>query len=311
MYKMLRKCEIMGYKTIYDAINKSINDNNGIMIGKIGSIELMLIFQTLLILLNISKDYNDKLVYEAINTAGLYPEKKDVFIKFTKLYLESIKNIDIMASWNDNIIKIEEYIWNEYININSNHNIRELVDLKSLEPYYTTSNYWWQNLYKNKTILIISPFVRSIQKQLEYPRRNYVWCGQWDNFWDKSIHFKFIKFPHPLNLLDDNIKSQYPNNMFDIITLFKNKITDIGHFDIALLGIGCYSIILASYIKMELKKSSYHLGGGLQIMFGVYGNRWLNNDNPLFKKLFNEYWIRPTGDEIPKYYINQENAAYF
>ncbi len=74
-------------------------------------------------------------------------------------------------------------------------------------------------------------------------------------------------------------------------------------FDVCLLGCGAYGMPLAAFIKSKLQKTAIHIGGSLQLFFGIKGNRWENpeygiwatNDIGRYPKLFNEYWIRPYG----------------
>ena len=309
-YYKQRQCGEQGHQYIYNQIKNSIENNKPIFIGKIGSIELQLIHQTIIIEQKTINDYMLNLRYEVTNASGLYPDNNDTYKLFVNDYLESIKQLDILASWNDNILPVEEWIYKLFINPKLSID-KGIVDLTSFESFYTESKYWWQHLFKNKTILIISPFTDSITKQLS--KRNDVWIGKWNNFWDESINFKYIKFPHPYYTQSPLIQSTYPKHYKYLINDFKNKIKEIGQFDIALIGTGCYSILLGSYIKKELNRSAFHLGGGLQMMFGVYGNRWFQNGNMsnFFKQYINENWSRPTKDETPTGYKKQENGCYF
>jgi len=313
-FRAIRNCNESGHKYLYDAIKHSIMDNKPIVIGKIGAIELQIIYQTILISKKLLDNYHPQIRYEAINTAGMHPPNNNTFSIFTQVFLESIKEMNVLASWNDNLLQMEEMIWNQFINpIPMSKEIKGVVDLTSLESFYTTPDNWWQNLYKNKTILIISPFTKSISGQLEYPQRDKVWSGKWNNFWDKSITFKYITFSHPYATLSKEEQDKYPKSFNDVIEKYKKEINLIGDFDIALVGAGCYSISLCSYIKSQCQRSAFHLGGGLQMMFGVYGNRWFQNGNTseFFKQYMNINWVRPSGDEVPEGFKKQENGAYF
>lgn len=153
---------------------------------------------------------------DGINVVGIHPNTKDGFINFVKIYLQSIKSMNIIASWNERLINIEEYIWSNYISNNKKVNeILGIVELMSLESFYTNKQYWWQNLYENKTILIISPFTKSIQKQLD--NRENVWQGRRSGFWSNNIKFKFIKFPHPYNISSSNDKLNYPVSTYELV----------------------------------------------------------------------------------------------
>ena len=60
-------------------------------------------------------------------------------------------------------------------------------------------------------------------------------------------------------------------------------------FDIALLGCGGYGHPLCNYIYTKLNKSAIcHVGGGLQLLFGVIGKRWEGDQSEIqaiFKKI--------------------------
>ena len=128
---------------------------------------LLIIYQFIAIIQNKIVDFSPDIKREGCLTAGIYPSSKEGFIIFVNKYLEAIKSMNILASWNDRILEFEEYIWNNYISKDKISNgisngILGIVELTSLESFYTESKYWWQNLYENKTILIITPFVKSL-----------------------------------------------------------------------------------------------------------------------------------------------------
>ena len=318
-YKSSRKCNEEGYKFIYESIKKTIIEpSNKIMIGKIGANELLIIYQFIAIIQNKIVDFSPDIKREGCLTAGIYPSSKEGFIIFVNKYLEAIKSMNILASWNDRILEFEEYIWNNYISKDKISNgisngILGIVELTSLESFYTESKYWWQNLYENKTILIITPFVKSIQTQLDLSKRDKVWRGKWQGFWSNTINFKYVKFPHPYYISNKEDKDSYPQSLELLMQKYNAEIDAIGDFDIALVGTGAYSILLCDYIKRIKKKNSFHLGGGLQMMCGVYGHRWEPsfNNSSFLKEYINDAWIRPLPEEIPPMYNAQENGAYF
>ena len=66
---------------------------------------------------------------------------------------------------------------------------------------------------------------------------------------------------------------------------------------------------LAAYIRGNLSRSAIYVGGGLQLMFGITGSRWLGR--PDMKPLVNEFWVRPSASETPVNAIQFERASYF
>jgi hypothetical protein len=75
-------------------------------------------------------------------------------------------------------------------------------------------------------------------------------------------------------------------------------------FDIAIIGAGAWSLPLATHAK-ELGKIGLHLGGTLNLLFGIRGGRFEQ------RGFYNEHWIRPIEKERPKNHQLMENSAYW
>jgi hypothetical protein len=83
-------------------------------------------------------------------------------------------------------------------------------------------------------------------------------------------------------------------------------------FDVALLSCGGYGMPLCNFIKNDLKKSAIYVGGGLQLLFGVIGQRWLTH--PTILEIIKENdtkFIRPSGDEIVNNNGSVERGCYW
>ena len=97
--------------------------------------------------------------------------------------------------------------------------------------------------------------------------------------------------------------------MSDLV-LFSLMISEIDSldFDVALIAAGAFSYPLAAYVKKR-GKIGIHCGGGLQLYFGIMGNRW--NNSPEILKYVNSAWVRPSEDEKPRSAEQIENACYW
>lgn len=100
----------------------------------------------------------------------------------------------------------------------------------------------------------------------------------------------------------------FNSNYFDSLNIMKEKIDNL-QFDIALIGCGSYGLPLGSFVKSYKKKSVVHLGGCLQILFGIMGNRWHSNQRIM--KFFNENWVRPSESERTKNFNLVEGGCYW
>ena len=98
------------------------------------------------------------------------------------------------------------------------------------------------------------------------------------------------------------------HNWFEALDYMKREV-DNTEFDIALIGCGAYGMPLAAHCK-DIGKKAIHLGGALQLLFGIRGSRWEDNSYEQ-KNLMNDYWVRPLPSERPVEANAVENACYW
>ena len=224
------------------------------------------------------------IVDNMIINAGFFPEDKKLLFKYGNLVLSDLPQIDILGSW----INFEHYI--AHLLANS-----KTIPLKDLEPYFHSDP--WSSCLEGKKVLVIHPFEESILKQ--YSKRELLFKNQ-------SIlpNFTLITIKAVQSIAHEKVPF---NNWFEAFDSMRKQI-DETDFDIALIGAGAYGMPLAAYIKKTGKKA-VHLGGALQILFGIKGKRWENNE--AFKSLINEHWVYPLAYEIPDNAKMVEDGCYW
>ena len=79
---------------------------------------------------------------------------------------------------------------------------------------------------------------------------------------------------------------------------------ETGDYDVALVGAGAWSLPLVAHAK-RIGKKGMHLGGALQLLFGIKGGRFDSWG------VYNEHWIRPLDRERPANHREMENGAYW
>ena len=237
--------------------------------------------------------WEDKLLNLMQSNAGFFPANHENAIKFGRLMLEDTKLLDILGVW------MEDYI---ALNAFYPANLK-FVHVSSLEPFWAKIN--WTMALESKRVLVIHPFAELIESQYRNKREQ---LGLLPLFELKTI--KAVQ-----SIGGYNVQFQ---NWFEALHYMEEEI-DKADFDVALLGCGAYGFPLAAYIKRKGKKA-VHLGGALQLLFGIRGKRW---EDPNFgvvgwglKKgsylaLMNEYWVRPDRKNTPKNADKVEGACYW
>ena len=175
------------------------------------------------------------------------------------------------------------------------------VKPRVLEPRFADVYHYepWSAALEGKTVLIIHPFEESIRSQ--YARRRQVWPDA--RMLPDFAELKTVKVPI-------SAVGRHPHRDFlETLEVLQQAVEAAQPFDVALMGCGGYGLPLAAYIRGNLSRSAIYVGGGLQLMFGITGSRWLGR--PDMKPLVNEFWVRPSASETPVNAIQFERASYF
>jgi hypothetical protein len=218
------------------------------------------------------------------NNAGFFPADREYVKRFAQLMIDDMRDIDILGTW----IKQELHFKDDLKNVKK-------VLLRDLEPFHHTDP--WTTALEGKKILVVHPFEKTILHQ--YEKRKLLFS---DHRFLPDFRLRTIRAVQTIAAS----KSPFPT-WFDALEHMKGEIAK-SDFDIALLGCGAYGFPLAAYIK-RMGKKAVHIGGALQILFGIKGSRWEQWE--FYSKMMNEHWIKPLPDDYPPGYASVEGGCYW
>ncbi len=239
--------------------------------------------------------WNEKGLNFFSNNAGFFPLEEDYLFRFGELMVNDSKSLDVLGSWLD----MEDRV------VGNNKKLKR-VSLLCMEPYW--ANIPWTRALKGKKVLVVHPFANLIEKQYN-ERRTHLFKNP-----DVLPEFELKTLQAVQSIGGYGGKF---NTWFDALHYMEEEI-DKRDYDIALIGCGAYGFPLAAHVKRKRKKA-IHLGGALQLLFGIKGRRWeipnyggdiLGRKNP-YPALFNEYWCRPGEDVKPAKADKVEGACYW
>lgn len=257
------------------------------MASRLGSVELGCIIDFLKKKICGHTCYRDKTVRAMMNNAGFFPGHETSLDRFCALMLDDLTNVDALGTWN---INLEDFLVNRFCN-----NSAALMVLGALDPFFVDSP--WSAQLENKKVLVIHPYGDSIRSQ--YQRRELLYPMS-DIL--PVFNLKVITAVQSIAGTDTRF-----SNWFEALHTMQDEIASTD-FDIALIGAGAYGMPLASYIK-NMKKQAIHMGGTLQLLFGIKGKRWDNLEHAA--TYYNDYWIRPLSSETPKKSNAVEGGCYW
>jgi len=242
---------------------------------------------------NIKEDRRKKFTHSATSSlkqnAGFFSiHSEELLLRYINLLIEDSKSIDFLGTWQN---PYENIVVKEY-----NSKEVSLGKLRSLEPYYHDSP--WSSALSGKKVLIIHPFVKSIQAQYEHREKLFPNTEILPEFELRTIP--------AVQSIAGNAPAEF-STWFDALDHMKGKM-EATDFDVLIVGAGAYGFHLATHAK-RIGKQAVLMGGATQLLFGIKGQRW--DDHPLGEKLYNEAWVRPLPEEIPRDHTDVEEGCYW
>lgn len=219
--------------------------------------------------------------------AGFFPLDLSLGNRFLAEMKDALSEIDVLACSNE---LTENYFINHYTG-------NEIVGTE----LFTVMEPWrfehpWSAALAGKKVLVVSPFDESIREQ--YGIRDKIFQGT-----DILPEFELLTYKS-LQTTGDLTDSRF-STWFDALEYMYREILKID-FDVALLGCGAYGFPLAAKIKAD-GRQVVHMGGTLQILFGIMGKRWdgtgPNSRTHQIREdiapYYNEHWTYPKDSEKP------------
>lgn len=211
---------------------------------------------------------------QAHANAGLFPLEPTALVAAAERLGSALAAVDLLARWD------------------SPYQAR-LVDgldprpqmgaLSALEPWWQSQP--WSAALAGLRVLVVHPFVASIEAQ---------WHRRQSLFSDPAVLPSFVlqtlRPPQTLGGASEG-HSSWSAALDGLIA----QVAAL-QFDVALLGCGAYGLPLGAAIKAQ-GRAAVHLGGVLQLFFGIRGSRW--DVIPRYAALSNAAWVRPLPEETP------------
>lgn len=287
---------------IQNIIRKKIEDGKPLMVARFGSIELTSLENALYIKERRSawtyiswkgepNFFHAVQAHGLCNNAGFFPyPDQAAMMKYLDLAVEDMRQVDILGSWRYNELCFKKELEQAI-----------KVDRELMTPLLTENP--WTAALKGKRVLVIHPFADTIQAQ--YKKRENL-------FPNTEILPEFTLLTLKAVQTQAGTKSQF-KNWFEALQWMKDEI-DKFDYDICLIGCGAYGFHLAAHCKRQ-GKQAIHLGGVLQLLFGIKGKRWETENTYLtehrYIDYYNENWVRPSDNERPEQSNSVEGGCYW
>lgn len=215
------------------------------------------------------RPYAPKKRARASLNAGISPPTDAVLNRFSQLYLDALRGADVMT--------LPYYeSWSEW-----------LAEAKAIVPAQTPwfsydilrhpfseddpAEHWVRGL-DDRRVGIVSPLRFSIARQLDRLDRVYAAMPEARPRWASVA---IVQSPLTQWNSEAGGAARPSKTWVDHFERLCGELADRREeYDTCLLGCGGYGMPLAHFLKAELRKTAVVVGGSLQLLFGIRGNRW-------------------------------------
>lgn len=281
------KKEILPEEAGNDNLKELIKSDKPFMAGRFGSTELTVMRNVITYELGISGTISKGVVDMVSQYSGFFPKEKELVRRFGNLMCEKCSQADLIGIW---FLPMEDYVLDTYAPGS------QITYLRGLEPWYHKDP--WSQALEGKKVLVIHPFVNTIERQ--YEKRELLFPGT-------HILPEFqLQTLKAVQTLADQEDTRFATWFEALDYMYQEAMKR--DFDLAILGCGAYGFPLAAKLK-EAGKQVVHMGGATQLLFGIKGARWDNH--PIISKLYNDHWSRPDETEKPKSFQKVEEGCYW
>ncbi len=224
--------------------------------------------------------WNRNLMAQMRDWSGFFPPTEEYLSRFCELMLQDAPLLDVCGTFSSVLGGLQ--ILRPYL--------RDplLVPLPFFEPFLAANP--WSRVLQGRKVVVVHPFAELIERQ--YARRTKL-------FDDKRVlpdcSLRTVKAVQSLGG-----DSHGFTDWFEALEWMKQEMEKTD-FDIALIGCGAYGFPLAAHAK-RLGRQAVHIGGALQLLFGIKGARWESLDmgrdfglpQGYYQRLFaRPAWVRP------------------
>ena len=249
--------------------------------------------------------FEQVVAYKACRLAGVFPADTRFLESWTRDFSAAVRSLDSVGFFATALPHTARLI--------TYHGIAgELVDQRDQQFDRSTpadASRCWLPLLRGKRLLLVCPFASLLQQRATRETFEAVWAKTGRTWFDPAS-VGAVDFAYGI---DESTQQRYGS----CGELMETIVADIerNEFDVALIAAGALGIPLAVRVK-ALGRVGLSLGGVLQVLFGVHGERWLAMEK-WRERFINDAWIRvperyaPRPEAIARMRATLENETYW
>lgn len=220
------------------------------------------------------------LAHQSSRHSGIWPTDLDSLLRFCERFRAAVAELDAIGLFSD-AFAIEAEIIERLAPPGMPMRFEDQEPVR--DPGRPAAQCWLE-LLRGRRVLIANPFADLLRDRARPEIYEAVWASAGKR-WFEPATVASVEFPYGF---DSATHARY-GSALELLADVSERIEALD-FDVALIAAGGLGIPLAAAVKRS-GRVGLSLGGHLQVMFGVYGHRWLER-REWREEIINDAWIR-------------------
>jgi hypothetical protein len=282
----------VGAAKICKAIQAALENDSGLLVGRNGTIELSMMMQD-------GVDIGSAQILE--RNAGIFPiTQQSIFYKWRDASIRATQSADVIAAgWYEPLREAEVKAFETW------QVKAATIPLRSLEPYYVEPQEQWTRLLSGHSVAVVSSFTKTAAAQV-IKGSSQLWGDK--NVIPDNVDWSWIQTGHPRSIARG--RNEWPPHVHSWQQAAKHVVSEVvlSGARFALIGCGGLGMPIGKMLK-DRGVIAIVLGGAIQVLFGIKGNRWQTHNE--IHKFWNDEWVWPSEEETPAGASSVESACYW
>lgn len=236
--------------------------------------------------------------YRALKAHGVFPAEPVFYREWAAFYAQQVSALDSIGVFRKNEAESMALLRCHSIDT------QRTVDYKCQEPDRSTPaspKRCYLSFFADRDVLLVCPFAEFLAHRATKETFERVWAKTGKR-WFEPRTVQALELPYGFA---SETHTRY-HTAFDLLDEVQRQISR-RTFDVALIAAAGFGIPLAASIKQQ-GRIAISLGGHLQVLFGVLGDRWRSRQS-WRERYFNDSWV----DLPPRYtpVANESSENYW
>jgi len=280
---------------ISGGIQVALKNKKGFLVGRNGTIEM----ETILTRFFQNTFYQQKLLILEKH-AGVFPGTAGSVQEWIAETIDSIRSCDLLvAGWYEPLAAPEKELMKQL------GKKGPFMPLRALEPYYVPHDFQWSRYLLWRKVAVVSAFAELAVQQVK--KKKEIWGDRADSLLPEAEYI-------PIETGYSPVLAQGRAGWPEGVTTWQEAVDSVvkrvldSEAEIVLIGCGGLSMPIGRRLK-EAGKVCIVMGGAIQVLFGIKGNRW--KEHSVISRFWNDAWVYPPLERTPMAADQIEGGCYW